>query len=86
VGAEDEFHFVWKRMKGDFILTARAGFIGRGVDPHRKIGWQVRSTLDRDSPRTSAVVHGDGLASLQFRKSRGAVTEEVKSPVAAPDV
>jgi dipeptidyl aminopeptidase/acylaminoacyl peptidase len=82
----DEFHFVWKRMRGDFILTARARFIGRGVEAHRKIGWQVRSTLDTDSPHASAVVHGDGLASLQFRRTRGANTEELKSPVNAPDV
>jgi TolB protein len=82
----DEFHFVWRRMRGDFILTARARFEGRGVEPHRKTGWQVRATLDADSPHASAVVHGDGLASLQFRKSRGAETEELKSPVKAPDV
>ncbi len=83
---EDEFHFAWKRMKGDFILTARAQFVGRGVDPHRKIGWQVRSSLDSNSAHASAVVHGDGLASLQFRKAKGADTEEVKSSVKAPDV
>jgi TolB protein len=83
---EDEFHFMWKRMKGDFILTARAQFVGRGVDPHRKTGWQVRSSLDTNSPHASAVVHGDGLASLQFRRSKGADTEELKSQVKAPDV
>src|ERR1051326_6048697 len=82
----DEFHFVWKRMRGDFILTARAQFVGRGVEAHRKIGWQVRSTLDTDSPHASAVVHGDGLASLQFRRTKGTNTEEVKSSVNAPDV
>ncbi len=85
-GGEDEFHFAWKRMKGDFILTARAQFVGRGVDPHRKIGWQVRSNLDSNSAHASAVVHGDGLSSLQFRRTKGADTEEVKSLVKAPDV
>jgi Tol biopolymer transport system component len=83
---EDEFHFVWKHMKGDFILTARAHLAGRGVEAHRKMGWQVRSSLDNDSPHASAVVHGDGLASLQFRRAKGADTEEVKSSVTAPDV
>src|SRR5881628_3611692 len=29
----DEFHFVWKRMKGNFILTALARFVGKGVEP-----------------------------------------------------
>src|SRR4051794_1276952 len=26
----DEFHFVWKLMRGDFLLTTRARFVGRG--------------------------------------------------------
>ena len=82
----DDFHFVWKRMKGDFILTARAGFLGKGVEPHRKIGWMARSSLDPDSAHVSAVVHGDGLTSLQFRRAKGAATEEVKSTLAAADV
>src|SRR5215217_918363 len=55
----DEFHFVWKRMGGDFILTTRAQFIGKGVEEHRKIGWVVRSSLDSDSAHVNAAVHGD---------------------------
>lgn len=85
-GARDEFHFVWRRMRGDFILTARASFVGRGVEPHRKLGWIIRPSLDTDSAQASAVVHGDGLASLQFRRAAGATTEESKSEVKAPDV
>src|SRR6266404_5123771 len=30
----DEFQFVWKRMKGDFILRTRAAFIGKGAIAH----------------------------------------------------
>jgi TolB protein len=82
----DEFHFVWKRMKGNFILTANASFIGKGVEEHRKIGWTVRPSLAGDAPHISAVVHGDGLTSLQFRRSSAATTEEMRSPVSAPDV
>src|SRR6267142_6648778 len=85
-GDHDEFHFVWKRMRGNFILTARAAFIGRGIEAHRKIGWVVRPGLQTDSPQVSAVVHGDGLTSLQFRRSKGTVTEEIKSKVTAADV
>jgi hypothetical protein len=85
-GDHDEFHFVWKRMKGNFILTARAAFIGKGIEAHRKIGWIIRPGLDADSPQVSAVVHGDGLASLQFRRAKGTVTEEIRSKVTAPDV
>ena len=82
----DEFHLVWKRMKGDFILSARAQFIGKGVEAHRKIGWIVRSSLESNSPHVTAVVHGDGLTSLQFRRTSGATTEEKKPAVKAADV
>jgi TolB protein len=82
----DEFHLVWKRMKGNFILSARAQFIGKGVETHRKIGWIVRSSLESSSPHVTAVVHGDGLTSLQFRRTNGANTEEKRSTVKAADV
>ncbi len=75
-GDHDEFHFVWKKMKGDFILYARAEFLGSWVDYHRKVGCMVRKNLDGNSPHVNAVEHGDGLTSLQFRRTAGAQTEE----------
>ncbi len=85
-GTHDEFHFVWKKMKGDFILRANAEFIGKGVEAHRKIGWMVRSSLDTNSKQINAVVHGDGLTSLQFRRMASGVTEELKSSLTGADV
>jgi TolB protein len=82
----DEFHVVWKRMKGNFILSTRAQFIGKGVEPHRKIGWIVRSSLDPNSPHVVAVVHGDGRTSLQFRRTKGAITEENIFTIMGADV
>ena len=78
----DEFHYVYKKMKGDFILYTRAEFVGwNGVEQHRKIGWMVRKSLDSNSAQVNAVVHGDGLTSLQFRRSAGSTTEEIKSSI-----
>jgi Tol biopolymer transport system component len=82
----DDFHFVWTKLSGDFILTAQFEFIGEGVDPHRKVGWMVRQTLDTNSPYADAVVHGDGLTSLQFRRAFDVDTEEVATDLKAPDV
>jgi TolB protein len=81
----DEGHFLWKRLKGDFILSARVEFIGKGVAPHRKIGWMARSTLARDSSHVSAVVHGDGLTSIQYRKTTGQDTAEDEIGVTGPN-
>lgn len=74
----DEFQFVWKKIKGDFILYTRAEFLGNWVDYHRKVGWMIRKSLDGNSPHVNAVEHGDGLTSLQFRRTAGAQTEEIK--------
>lgn len=82
----DEFHFMWKRMKGDFILYTRAQFVGKGVDLHRKVGWMVRTNLEGNSPHINAVVHGDGLTSLQLRKTAGANTDEIRSKLTHADV
>jgi TolB protein len=82
----DAFHYVWRKMKGDFILTARGALEGKGVEAHRKFGWMIRSSLDSSSAQASAVVHGDGLTSLQFRRTTGAITEQVESPIKGADV
>jgi WD40 repeat protein len=83
---KDEFHFVWKRMTGDFILQARVELLGQGVDPHRKVGLMVRPSQDADAPYVDGMVHGDGLTSLQFRRTKGAITEQIESAVKGADV
>lgn len=81
-GGEDEFQFAFNKIKGDFIVRANIKFEGKGVDPHRKAGWNVRQTLDPDSPAVHAVIHGDGLTSLQFRAEKGGDTDQyiIKTP------
>jgi TolB protein len=85
-GTHDEFHFVWKKMKGDFILRCDANFIGKGIEEHRKIGWMVRSSLDTGSKNICAAVHGAGLTSLQFRKETNGAMAEKKFDISLPDV
>lgn len=83
---KDEFHYVWRKIKGDFILQTRAQLVGKGVELHRKLGLMARTSLDTSSAEINAVVHGDGLTSLQFRRTNGAPTEEIKSKLTAADV
>ncbi len=84
--AQDEFHMLWKKLKGDFILDANVKLVGQGVDPHRKLGWIIRKSLDNDSAYADIAVHGDGLTSLQFRRARGGITEQVQSLSKSPEV
>src|SRR5882672_11760070 len=83
--ARDDFHFVWKRISGNFILSTRARFIGAGVEEHRKIGWTIRPSLDPGSAHVTAALHGNGLMSLQFRRRTGGITEEEKSADSLPN-
>ena len=73
----DEFHFLFKRIKGDFIISATVEFIGNGVDPHRKLGIIARNSLDANAKYADACVHGDGLTSLQFRETEGGNTDQI---------
>jgi len=82
----DEFHLVYKRTSGDFILQTRAHFLGEGVNPHRKLGWIIRTDLDSSAAYVDAAVHGSGLTSLQYRRTRGGDTEEMQSGVTAPEI
>lgn len=83
---EDQFHYLWKSIQGDFILRAKVKFIGKGKNPHRKIGWMVRNSLHTDAAHANAAFHGDGLLSLQYRKSKGADTEEIISRDSFPEI
>jgi TolB protein len=74
----DEFHFAYKKIKGDFMMRATVRFIGKGAFNHRKIGIMARDKLTSGSRYADACVHGDELTSLQYRSSDGDTTGGVK--------
>ncbi|MGA2323701.1 MAG: hypothetical protein ABSG22_07635 [Sedimentisphaerales bacterium] len=67
----DAFYFLYNRLEGDLVMVADINFVGKGKVAHRKAGWIVRQTLDKDSPFIGAIVHGDGLIALQWRTVKG---------------
>lgn len=83
---KDEFFMTWRKISGDFTIRADASFRSKGVDPHRKYGLIVRSGLANDDAYADVAVHGDGLTSLQYRRSKGDSTRELRSTITAPDV
>ncbi|WP_340112300.1 TolB family protein [Maribellus mangrovi] len=80
----DEFWFVFQKVKGDFIFSANVQFVGEGVNPHRKIGLMARSDFDANSAYVNVCVHGDGLTGMQFREKKGENTDEIPSELNAP--
>jgi TolB protein len=81
---EDAFFYVWRKAKGDLSLKTEINWVGESKQPHRKGGWMIRTGLEKDDPYVDAVIHGNGLICLQYRKTKGGITEEVQSPIAAP--
>jgi TolB protein len=69
----DEFQFVYKKITGDFILTADFAFIGdtAGAVGHRKTGWMIRESTDEGAASANACKHIDGLVVLQWRPYHG---------------
>ena len=80
----DEFHYAHNKINGDFRLTANFEFTGEGKDPHRKIGWMVRESVDKAAAHVSAVAHGDGLTVMQWRVLRGAFMRDPEDEIFSP--
>jgi TolB protein len=80
----DEFQYLYKKINGDFILTADFAFLDAKGNGHRKIGWMVRESLDEAAASYNAVTHGDGLVVLQWRPLRGAYMRDPEEEVFFP--
>lgn len=83
---KDELHFVWKKLTGDFIITTQPSLVGKGVDPHRKSGWMIRTSLDTSAAMVTLTVHGDGLTAFQFRRKNATDIQEIKIPILHADI
>jgi len=83
--ARDEFHFLFRKIKGDFTATANFDFVGPTGNAHRKIGWMLRQSLDDKSASINAVSHGDGLTVLQWRPANGETMKDPEDEIFYPE-
>ena len=83
---KDEFHFLHRKLSGDFILRAHMKLQGNNTDPEREIGWMIRHSLEVNSPAASASVQGDGKTSLQYRPNPSHNVVQKILPVTGADV
>lgn len=79
----DQFQYVWREMSGNFQVMATMEFLGQGA-PHRKAGIMLRQTLDTDSPYADVVIHGVGMPAIQWRTTKGDITNGVDFPYDTP--
>ena len=84
-GRADQFHYVWREMSGDVIITATVKFVTDG-NPHRKASIMLRKTPDADSPFVHFAIHGDGMPAVQFRSAKGDTTNTLDFPIDGPAV
>jgi TolB protein len=80
---QDQFHFVWREMSGNFTVTATVRFLGQGNE-HRKAGIMVRQTLDTDATYADVLMHGNGMPALQWRSKPGEDTNTFDLPFDGP--
>lgn len=83
-GEEDGFFFLWNDVQGDLTLRTDIQWIGEGNHAHRKCGLMIRAGLEPNDAYVDAVMHGNGLIFMQYRKSKGGATFEIQAPVKGP--
>jgi len=66
---QDDVHFLYKKIEGDFILTADFSIDPNIAAAEKEFGWMIRSSLAPDSKRFSACRNVKGIMYLKWRKN-----------------
>src|SRR5579884_1225676 len=82
--ASDDFYLMYRKVAGDFSLTVDVNWATGAGNAHKKAGPIVRAGLAPDDVYADVAQHGEGLIALQFRRTKGGETEEVRTPITAP--
>ncbi|MGH8232290.1 MAG: TolB family protein, partial [Steroidobacteraceae bacterium] len=79
---------LWKRAAGDLALQADVSFPPHQYDhepnPHRKGLLMIRQSLAPGSVYVDAAAHGSGLIALQYRRERGANSQDIELNIELP--
>ncbi|MEP7323225.1 MAG: hypothetical protein ABI761_14970 [Saprospiraceae bacterium] len=81
----DEFHYLYRKIKGDFLLSANFEMIGNeNGSGHRKTGWMIRESSDDNAVCILTCLHGDGTGRLTSRILRGAFMRDPEEMIFFP--
>jgi hypothetical protein len=81
---KDAFYFLRTQVSGDVELSADVAFPHQGGRPHRKAALVLKQNLDADGVYADAALHGSGLPALQYRRAKGATTEDIELNIDMP--
>jgi TolB protein len=85
---EDDFHFLWKKVSGDLAIQADVTWppatYGHDPNEHRKALLMMRQSLDPDGVYVDVAPHGNGLVALQYRRAKGANSQDIEVNLGAP--
>jgi regulation of enolase protein 1 (concanavalin A-like superfamily) len=81
--SEDEFHFVWHQLSGDFAVVARVVSLS-SLPEFAKAGIMIRESLDPDSAHAMVCLSPTGSVFRIHRNSSGADTSSDRADLAAP--
>lgn len=84
----DEFHYLWKKLSGDFSLAASVIWPDINEFNDRKVVLIVRDSLDDDSRQIMAAQHGNGMVHIAWRPEKTAMMTDIeyrsqRQPIAA---
>lgn len=73
---QEEFHYLYREISGDFILTGNFRFEGAGVDRQSKTGWMIRASDNEQAMFMAGMLSGDGGTAMQWGKLWGSDPED----------
>jgi TolB protein len=76
---EEGFHFVWKRIKGDFIFYAQVNLPEKDSNFSGIAGCMVRTILNENSANINSSIDERGHTDIKFRRNGGESIGEIES-------
>lgn len=80
----DAFHFLYREISGNFILTGNFRFEGMELDQHSTTGWMVRENDDERANQLSAALQRNGRIVMQRRGFLGEATDDSEEEMVSP--
>jgi hypothetical protein len=73
----DSFGYLFKTVKGDFIVESGIRLLGLEPGASGSSGIMFRHSIDPDAAFVACLVQSDGLTKLKYRAAKGEIAKEI---------